>query len=502
MQHRNFCITLLLVLCLSAAMSTQMRAQVATPSPTPVDEFTIVALPDTQFYSSLNPQIFAAQTQWIANHVQDQNIKLVLGLGDIVDSGGDLTQWQNADAAVRLLNGQVPYMMAIGNHDYDQNNPAGRTASTRNFNSFFGPGRYAGAAWYKGSFPAGSNENFYGIVKVNGRNYLIIVLEFAARDSALAWADGILKANQDKDAIIVTHMFTYMDNTRISGCDLNSAASFGVGQDNNGEDMWWKLVRKYPNIHLVLSGHVVQGDGTGRRMDLGVNGNLVNQVLSDYQSDALGGGGYLRIMRISLSLNRVSVTSYSPYLDSFKTDDHNQFTVPYHNPGVSTAPGTLSGKAKSAIDCSPAAGVTVAYSGGSAVTDANGNFSIPASARKSLAITAGKTGWLSDARTGTSTLNAVAEPSPTKIFISTAGQVSGHVLNSLGAPVGGATITLTGGKLRLSKTVTADGAGAFSSSWISVGSYTVTVSAPGFAGLSTTATVNTGLVTPLDITLK
>src|SRR5262245_45807458 len=71
MQRRNFCITLLLVLSLSAAMITQMRAQVAAPAPTPVDEFTIVALPDTQFYSSLNPQIFAAQTQWIANHVQD-----------------------------------------------------------------------------------------------------------------------------------------------------------------------------------------------------------------------------------------------------------------------------------------------------------------------------------------------------------------------------------------------------------------------------------------------
>src|SRR5215831_4750647 len=101
MQHRNLCRTLLLVVCLSASMSTQLFAQ--TPSPTPVDEFTIVALPDTQFYSSLNPQIFAAQTQWIANHVRDQNIKLVVGLGDIVDAGGDLTQWQNADAAVRLL---------------------------------------------------------------------------------------------------------------------------------------------------------------------------------------------------------------------------------------------------------------------------------------------------------------------------------------------------------------------------------------------------------------
>ena len=479
-----------------------LSAQTPTPSPTPADEFTIVALPDTQFYSSLNPQIFAAQTQWIANHVQDQNIQLVVGLGDIVDSGGELTQWQNADAAYRLLEGKVPYMIAIGNHDYDQNNPAGRTASTRNFNAFFGPARYTGATWYKSSFPAGSNENFYGVVTVNKHSYIIIVLEFAARDSALAWADGILKANQDKDAIIVTHMFTYSDNTRISGCDLNSADSFGVGQDNNGEDMWWKLVRKYPNIHLVLSGHVVQGDGTGRRMDLGLNGNLVNQILSDYQSDPLGGGGYLRIMRISPSLNRVSVTSYSPYLDSFMTDDHNQFTVPYHNPGVSNAAGTISGKVKSAIDCSAAAGVTVAYSGGSAVTDANGNFTIPAKARKSLAITAGKSGWLSDARTGTSTLDVVEQPSPTKIFISIAGQISGHVVTSAGAPVAGATLTFTGGNLRLSKTVTADGAGAFSSSWTSVGSYTITVSAPGFAGVTTTANVNTGLTTALNVTLQ
>src|ERR1700704_5888898 len=496
MQQRFSLLVMLSTLLLSAVMAAQM------PTPTPADEFTIIALPDTQFYSSLNPQIFAAQTQWIADHVQDHNIQLVVGLGDIVDGGGDLTQWQNADAAVRLLSGKVPYMMAIGNHDYDQNNPAGRTASTKNFNSYFGPARYAGASWYKGSFPAGSNENFYGVVNANGRNYLIVVLEFAARDSALAWADGILKANQDKDAIIVTHMFTYMDNTRISGCDPNSAASFGVGQDNNGEDMWWKFVRKYPNIHLVLSGHVVQGDGTGRRMDLGAGGNLVNQILSDYQSDPQGGGGYLRILRISPSLNRVSVTSYSPYLDSFKTDDHNQFTVPYRNPGVSTVAGTLSGNAKSAIDCSPAANVTVAYSGGSAVTDVNGNFSIPANARKSLAITASKSGWLSDARSGTSTLNAVAEPSPTKIFVSTAGQVSGRVLNSLGTPVAGATVTLTGGKLRLTTTVKTNASGLYNSGWISVGAYTVSAAATGNIGVSTSATVNTGLITPLDISLK
>ena len=180
----------------------------------------------------------------------------------------------------------------------------------------------------------------------------------------------------------------------------------------------------------------------------------------------------MRLLRISPSLNRVSVTTYSPYLDSYLTDGHNQFTVPYRNPGVSTAPGTIYGKAKSAIDCSPAAGVTVAYSGGSTLTDVNGNFSMPVSARKSNAISAAKNGWLSDARTGTSTMDANAEPSPTKIFVSSAGQISGHVLNSGGAPVIGATVTLTGGKLRLRKTVITDGAGAYlsgpGSPWVDI----------------------------------
>jgi carboxypeptidase family protein/calcineurin-like phosphoesterase family protein len=493
-NFRRALVSLLLSSCVALA-------QTPTPSPTPADEFTIVALPDTQFYSSTYPQIFAAQTQWIANHIQDQNIRLVIGLGDIVDSGGLVSQWQNADAAYRVLAGKVPYMIAIGNHDYDANNPAGRTASTANFNAFFGPAYYTGAGWYRGSFPPGSNENFYGVITVNSKSYLILVLEFAPRDASLAWADSIIKANQDKDVILATHMFTYADNTRISQCDLNSAASFGVGQDNNGEDMWWKLVRKYPNIHLVLSGHVVQGDGTGRRMDLGMNGNLVNQILSDYQSYALGGSGYLRLVRISPSLNRVSVNTYSPFLDASLTDDHNQFIVPYHNPGISTAPGTLSGKVKSAIDCSPAAGVSVAYSGGSTVTDANGNFSIPANARKSLAITAGKTGWLSDARTGTSTLNAVAEPSPTKIFVSTAGRINGQVLSTGGVPIANATVTIIGGKLRLSKTVTTDGTGSYNSNWIAIGTYNVSVSASGFTGASATTTVNTGLTATLNFTV-
>jgi hypothetical protein len=463
------------------------------------DEFTIVALPDTQYYSRDFPQIFQAQTQWIADHVQDQNIKLVLGLGDIVDDGAVPAQWQNAHAAVHLLDGQVPYLMAIGNHDYANAKPAARTAGATGFNQFFGPSRYAGASWYKGNFQ-GSNENFYGVVTINGRDFLILVLEYAPRDAALNWADGILQANQDKEAIIVTHSFTFTDNTRISRCDANSASSFGVGQDNDGEDMWWKLVRKYANVRMVLSGHVNTGDGTGHRVDLGANGNLVNQMLSDYQSEPLGGGGYLRILKISPSLNQISVTTYSPYLDSSKTDDHNQFTVPYTLSG-GLVTGAVSGKVQDVITCQPVSGVNVAFSGGSATTAADGTFSIPAPAVQSLAITANKSGMASDSRFATSTADS-SLPSPTKIFVASSGHITGFINASSGAGIAGATVTFSGGDLRFSTTVTTDGHGGFDSGPIGIGQYNVSVSAAGHNGASASASVAAGSSVNLNVTLK
>src|SRR5262249_209101 len=170
----------------------------------------------------------------------DQNIQLVVGLGDIVDGGGITSQWQTADAAYRLLDGKVPYAAAQGNHDYDANNPSGRTASSNNFNRYFGPAPYLNRPEYAGSFPSGSNENFYELLQLGGRSYLVLVLEFDARDIALDWASQVVAAHPNSDVIVVTHSFTYYDNMRLSRCDVNSAATFGVAQDNDGEDMWRK----------------------------------------------------------------------------------------------------------------------------------------------------------------------------------------------------------------------------------------------------------------------
>jgi hypothetical protein len=88
-----FLITLLLASLLGVLL---LHAQSA-------GDFTVVVLPDTQFYSQNYPQIFDSQTQWVANNSAARNIQLVIGVGDIVNVGTSATQWTNASHSAAIL---------------------------------------------------------------------------------------------------------------------------------------------------------------------------------------------------------------------------------------------------------------------------------------------------------------------------------------------------------------------------------------------------------------
>jgi hypothetical protein len=112
-------------------------------------DFSAVLLPDTQYYSESYPNILNSQMQWIVNNAAALNIQMVLGPGDIVNNGGSTTEWTTADAAYRQLDvAHIPYFAALGNHDYDSNNPRGRTSATNNFNHYFGPLRYRNSSYW------------------------------------------------------------------------------------------------------------------------------------------------------------------------------------------------------------------------------------------------------------------------------------------------------------------------------------------------------------------
>ena len=57
----------------------------------PADDFTIIAMPDTQYYSASFPATYISQTQWIVDNRATRNIAFVTQLGDCVDKTGPAT---------------------------------------------------------------------------------------------------------------------------------------------------------------------------------------------------------------------------------------------------------------------------------------------------------------------------------------------------------------------------------------------------------------------------
>jgi hypothetical protein len=355
------------------AFGFSAMAQVVT-----APDFSVVVLPDTQFYSESYPQTFNLQTQWIVNNAASYNIQFVLGEGDIVNTAEQPLEWQTADAAVRLLDtAQIPYVMAIGNHDYAGENPANRDSTT--FNSYFGPARYAPYSWYMGGYPSGTNDNFYTVFTVNGTQYLVLVLEFTPQDATLVWAKSVLDANPDKEIIVLTHTYIFPDSTRADQCDNNDIPAAG---NNQGEDVWQKLLINYPNLSLVLNGHSFVGNNAARRVDLGLQQNIVNEILADYQNLSNGGNGWMRIMTFRPALNRIDVTTYSPSLNQYMTDTKDQFSITWHSTGIASGASTIVGSvfgqssAPAPYTCVPIVGATVTANGASAMSDTTGSFSL------------------------------------------------------------------------------------------------------------------------------
>lgn len=287
--------------------------------------FSVVVLPDTQVYAKEFPQIFKAQTDWIVRNRDYYNIRFVLHEGDVVDSGAEsVEEWEAAKEAIDQLDAAgIPTLIAIGNNDYDD---LAQTRASTVFNQYFGVERYAGEPWFGGAFEPDQADNVYALFDVGGQTYMVLVLEFGPRDAVVDWANEVVSAHSDAKVIILTHSYLHDDGWRVDEGTEWSPNRYGLGEDANaGEALWQKLVRRHPNIFLVLSGHVL-GSGAARRVDLGEHGNLVFQVLANYQMKSNGGDGYLRLLEFYPD-GRIEVSTYSPYLWANLTDPANQFVL-------------------------------------------------------------------------------------------------------------------------------------------------------------------------------
>ncbi len=299
------------------------------------DPFVVVMLPDTQHYSdsATNALNFEAQTEWIVANKTAENIRFTTLVGDIVENGAEgpndnLVEWQRADAALSTLDGdlsaqpdgELPWAAVCGNHDYDVVYQKG--AATR-YREFFGPDRFAGRSWFVG---ASSNEvNMAQLFEVDGWTYLSLGLEWHPSDTAIEWAQGVLRDHPDVPAIVSTHEHIragVQSNYSDAGQTLNGAGN------NAAESVYRKLIEPFPQIFLVLSGHVI---GDGRRVSTTALGQKVHEVLADYQADPGGGNGWMQLLRFDPAAGTIAFDTFSPTYVPGVTPGPNRFDAPQSN---------------------------------------------------------------------------------------------------------------------------------------------------------------------------
>lgn len=293
-----------------------------------------VLLPDTQGYAEKHPEILHSQTSWIAEHASE--IDFVLQQGDLTDDNNE-EQWAVVKSAFSLLDDKVPYVLAVGNHD--MGSQPGKFADVRNtelFNKTFPAGIMSQLPGFGGLFEVGKMENAWYHFRKGKQEWLVLTLEFGPRKSVLRWANDIVARNPGKIVILNTHSYMYSDSTRQRGNDSWRPQAYGIGKDsldnavNDGEQIWDKLVRKHPNIRFVFSGHVLNS-GVGTLISINDAGFPVYQFLANYQGGVKGsvseGNGYLRKVTYDPRENRLSVTTYSPWLDAAHPGEDHNFTI-------------------------------------------------------------------------------------------------------------------------------------------------------------------------------
>jgi hypothetical protein len=254
-------------------------------------DFTVVVLPDTQYYSESYPAIFDNQTRWITKNVANLNILFVAHEGDVVNNYDVTTQWQNANHSLSILDGAVPWAVLPGNHDGSSIGNSNENLSS--YTHYFG------------------KANGFELFSDGGNDYLVFNLQYNANDTVLAWANTTIAKYPTRRVIVTTHDYMNTDGTR----------------STVGDRIWSRFIAPHAEqIFLVLCGH---NHAEAMRSDV-VRGHTVYQILADYQTRVNGGDGWLRILDFQPAENRIIVKTYSPYLNSYETDANSQFTLAYN----------------------------------------------------------------------------------------------------------------------------------------------------------------------------
>jgi hypothetical protein len=320
-------------LCVAASDpdNIQLRVRFYGRKKNKTGKFTVILLPDTQFYTREpqsatrgNNSFFKLQTSWVASNRATRNIAYVGHLGDIVEHGDSLEiEWQRANEAMSTLEDPVltglsegiPYGLCVGNHDMTPQGQ-GQTGTTNFYNQYFGISRFTGRTYYGGHYGT-NNDNHYGLFSAGNIDFLVLSPKWGSITSTITgvldWMENLVQAYPNRKVIVTSHFLLNGDST----------TSF----HSQGYYIYNRL-KIYPNLILMAGGHDTRPNqqGEARRSDT-YNGNIVHTTLQDYQARVNGGNSLLRIYEFDSVNNNVEVRTYSPYTNTYETDSNSLFNL-------------------------------------------------------------------------------------------------------------------------------------------------------------------------------
>jgi hypothetical protein len=285
------------------------------PAPQPATDlstdtkFSIAVLPDTQ-NEVVNPADtrFKNRATWLANNKSSLDLRFALQVGDLVNWGAVVpSQFTKASTDIAPLEAAMPWVGAIGNHDTAAvcvggsacpgANTSQTVRDTSAYNQAFPVSRFKNVG---GTFEPNKVDNSYQRFSAGGVDWLVLDLELWPRAAAVEWAKTVVASHPKDNVVVLTHAY-------LEGDGSISQSNGGYGS-TSPQYLFDHLIKVYPNIKMVFSGHV--GD-SAVRTDTGVNGNKILSVLQCYHSST----NPVRIVKIDTAAGSVTSSVYAPQLD-------------------------------------------------------------------------------------------------------------------------------------------------------------------------------------------
>lgn len=267
---------------------------------------------DTQLYTEATPWTMTEQFEYIRNNARAKKTAMVIQAGDWVnrEEYEDEWQWKDAEPSAKLLEeSKIPFAISWGNHDYNENY-TGRKMIPKYFPMERFAASLEGSPWSFG----GSHDidSYYYTGEIASAKILWLQLGYwsAERDDhpGLAWAKRVIEAHPDHTVILSTHHHLWARDA------VNPYSNPRVND---------LLIDPYPNVKLVLSGHQ---SGTFVSSRLNDHGERTFGILSDYQTRAWGGHGYLKNLSVDAENGLIYVNTYSPWLQ--RTTSEGRWSQP------------------------------------------------------------------------------------------------------------------------------------------------------------------------------